>query len=237
MPWLFWFAVYGSCRVVKAVGTADWSALGELVSWETFLAGPYYHLWYLPYAFLAGLPVHILSRRVLRANGPVVVAGATLLGVLALVGCSVDMSLHTLPRPLPQWEFGLAAIPLGVAIGKCLMSPSRRIRNLLLSAVCGATVAACTVLALLGLSGSAIPYALAVCLVCLACGWQIKNNGWIAGPATLTLGIYLIHPLVVREFRQIFATEQNYAAFIVLTAAISGLITLGLMHTPLRRFV
>ncbi len=236
-PWLFWFAVYGSCRLVKAVFAADWSALDALVSWETFLAGPYYHLWYLPYAFLAGLLVHSLSRRMSRANGPAVVAGATLLGVLALAGCSMHMSLHALPRPLPQWEFGLAAIPLGVAIGRCLMSPSRRRRNLLLSLVGGATAAAGTVLGLLGLGESAVPYGLAVSLVCLAYGWQIRNNGWIAALAPLTLGIYLVHPLVIREFRQVFAPEQNYAVFMVLTAIISGLITLGLTRTPLRRFV
>ena len=76
-----------------------------------------------------------------------------------------------------------------------------------------------------------------VSLVCLAYGWQIKNNGWIAALAPLTLGIYLIHPLVIHAFRQVLAPEQNYAAFVVLAAGISGLIVLGLMHTPLRRFV
>lgn len=237
VPWLFWSVVYGSCRLVKAAHAADWISLDGMVSWETFLAGTCIHLWYLPYAFLAGLLVHVLARRLVTANGPAVVAGATVLGMLVLAGSAVDMSRHTLARPLPQWEFGLAAIPLGVAIGRCLMIPSRQRRNLLLSVVCGATLVSCAVLAWRGFSGSAVPYGLAISLVCLAYGWQLKTNGWIAALAPLTLGIYLVHPLVVYGFRHFFAPEQNYAAFIVLTAGISGLVTLGLMRTPLRRFV
>ncbi len=236
-PWLFWSVVYGLCRLGKAVSAADWSALSQMASWETFLAGTCIHLWYLPYAFLAGVAVHVCNRRLLAGGGPAVVAGATLLGVLVLVGSAVDMSHHAWIRPLPQWEFGLATIPLGVAIGKCLMSPSRQIRNLLLSMVCGATLAGCAVLVLLGLAESAIPYALAVALVCLACGWQMKNHAFIAALAPLTFGIYLIHPMVIHGFRPFFAPAQNYPVFILLTAGISGLITLALLRTPLRRFV
>ena len=58
-----------------------------------------------------------------------------------------------------------------------------------------------------------------------------------AAIAPLTFGIYLIHPLISFGLRHIVEAQQPSAIFIVLTACLSGLVTLGLMKTPLRRFV
>jgi len=236
-PWLFWSAVYGLCRLVRAAHAMDLSSLGGILSIETMLTGTCIHLWYLPYAFASGFLVYVLNRRISRINSISAVAGATLIGVLVLAACTVGMSRHVLMEPLPQWEFGLAAIPLGFAVGKCMTIPSRQVQGLLLLMVSGTTLAGCAILSSLGFTGLAVPYGLAMALVCLAYGWQAKANGLIAALASLTFGIYLIHPLVIHGSKLLITPGQSHAAFIALTAGISGLITLGLMRTPLRRFV
>jgi hypothetical protein len=236
-PWLFWSAVYGLCRLAKAICTTDLSSLGGMLSLETFLAGTCIHLWYLPYAFASGALVYVLNSQTSRVNNATVVVGATLVGVLVLAACAMDMPRRVLMRPLPQWEFGLAAIPLGFAIGRCATIPSRQMRGLLLSMIFGTTLAGCAMLVSLGFASSAIPYGLATALVCLAYLWHARGTGFVAALAPLTLGIYLIHPLVIQGCKRFLAPEQNYAGFIVLAAGVSGLIALGLTRTPLRKFV
>jgi peptidoglycan/LPS O-acetylase OafA/YrhL len=236
-PWLFWSAVYGVCRLVKAAHTMDVSSIERMLSLETFLVGTSIHLWYLPYAFASGLLIHVLNRRTLRINDTLVVLAATVAGAFVLAACAVSLPAYELAPPLPQWEFGLAAIPLGLAVGRSLAIPSRRVRMSLLSMICAATLATCAILTSFHLDSSAIPYGLAMVLVCLACGWQVNSNGFIAAVAPLTFGIYLLHPLVMYGLPHFFAAQGHYIAFIALTACISGVVTWGLMQTPLRRFV
>ena len=236
-PWLFWSAVYGVCRLVKAAYAMDASSIERILSPETFLVGTWIHLWYLPYAFASGLLIHVLNRRTLRINDTLVVLAATLASAFVLAACAVGLHAYELASPLPQWEFGLAAIPLGLAVGRSLAIPSRRVQMLLLSIICATTLATCAILTSVHLDSSAIPYGLAIMLVCLAYGWQVNGNAFIAAVAPLTFGIYLLHPLVMYGLPHFFAAQGHYAAFIALTACISGVVTWGLMQTPLRRFV
>jgi peptidoglycan/LPS O-acetylase OafA/YrhL len=236
-PWLFWSAVYGVCRLVKAAHTMDVSSIERMLSPETVLVGTSIHLWYLPYAFASGLFIHVLNRRILRINDTLVILVAALIGVFVLAACTVSLHAYELAAPLPQWEFGLAAIPLGLALGRSLAIPSRRVQMLLLSMLCAATLGTCAILSSFHLSSTAIPYGLAMALVCLAYGWRVNGNGFIATLAPLTFGIYLLHPLVMYGLPRFLAAQGHYAALIVLTACISGAVTWGLMQTPLRRFV
>ena len=47
----------------------------------------------------------------------------------------------------------------------------------------------------------------------------------------------MIHPLVGYGLKHSVVPEEHYAVFFMLTVCISGLATLGLTKTPLRRFV
>jgi len=67
-PWLFWSVVYGVGRVTQAACDRDLSCLANLLSTETFLAGTYIHLWYLPYVFASGLLLHVLNRPISKIN-------------------------------------------------------------------------------------------------------------------------------------------------------------------------
>jgi peptidoglycan/LPS O-acetylase OafA/YrhL len=88
-----------------------------------------------------------------------------------------------------------------------------------------------------GRAGLVTPYVLGVGLVCLAYTWQAKASTFITALASLTFGVYLIHPIVAYGTRQILTANRHAAASILLTAGISGLITWGLMKTPVRRFL
>jgi surface polysaccharide O-acyltransferase-like enzyme len=236
-PWLFWSVVYGVCRLVKAAYTMDVSSIERMLSLETVLVGTSIHLWYLPYAFASGLFIHVLNRRTVRISDTLVVLAAALTGAFVLAACTVGLHAYELARPLPQWEFGLAAIPLGLAIGRSLAIPSRRVQMLLLSVICATTLGTCAILTSFHLDSTAIPYGLAMVFVCLAYGWQVNGNGLIATLAPLTFGIYLLHPLVMYGLPHFLAAQGHHAAFIALTACISSAVTWGLMQTPLRRFV
>jgi membrane-bound acyltransferase YfiQ involved in biofilm formation len=237
VPWLFWSLAYGSCKLAKAVCTTDKDALHDILSAQTLLAGTHLHLWYLPYAFVLGCMIHQVNRWTSRLNDAAVVLVATAAGVFLLAAGPLGIIPNGVRPPLPQWNFGLAAVPLGFALGRSLAIPSRDTQRLLLSMVALATSLVCIMLNSAGFPGLAIPYGLAMVLVCIAYAWHAGSDAFVAAVAPLTFGIYLVHPLISIGLQRVVAAGQHPAALILLTAGISGLVTLGLTKTPLRRFV
>jgi len=238
VPWLFWSVVYGLCKLGKAVCVLDMNSVRSMLSMESLLAGTHIHLWYLPYAFIAGLLIRAVNGWTSGVSNTAAVHMATILGVLMLVGHAMGMLGNDLMTPLPQWGYGLAAIPLGFAIGRCRMVSSRETQRLLLLMVALTVLAMCTILNSVGYTSLAIPYGLATSLVCMAYVWPSRSDAFVAYVAPLTFGIYLLHPLVMYGLRHSIVTSQHPAAFmIMLSVCISGLAAFGLMKTPLRRFV
>lgn len=237
IPWLFWSVLYGLVRIAQAICFGDIESFHRMLSMETMLMGTHVHLWYLPYAFLSGFLVYAVNRWTSQINHAVLVYAGTAIGVIILILHEVRPTSYGSMRPLPQWEFGLAAIPLGFAIGRCTMIPSKRRRQVLLSMISFGILVTSTVLMVLGHATSVVPYTVAILLVCLAYGWRTQDNTIIAAFAPLTFGVYLIHPLIGYGLRQFIASEQHCAAFIGLTVCFSGLATMALMKTPVRRFV
>jgi len=236
-PWLFWSALYGLGRLAQAACLNDSGSLVEMLSLETVLMGTHIHLWYLPYAFVWGCVLHAVNRRTTRLGHAAVALSAVGIGLLLLVVHTLCLSSARWMRPLPQWEFGLAAVPLGFAIGRSRMIPSHQQRQGLLFVVVLAVLAGCGVLTVLGRAAPVIPHALAIVLVCLAYGRPVNDSVVVATLAPLTFGVYLIHPLIHRGLACFIAPDQHCAAFIGLTVCLSGLATLALMRTPVRRFV
>jgi len=236
-PWLFWSVIYGLCRLAKAVCLADPDSLGQVLSPWAILAGTHAHLWYLPFAFAAGFLVYGINRWSLKSDSTAVALAATVIGVLTLIEYVLSAASHRPVMPLAQWEFGLATIPLGFAIGRSLLAPSRRTRHLLLLAISLMTLSACVILGALGYGSGTIPYGLAVPLVCLAYGCRDRSYLLVASLAPLTLGIYLIHPMVIYGLGHVPGANQHWTIFITLTICISALATAGLMRTPVRKFL
>lgn len=236
-PWLFWSVVYGLCRLTKAMHTMDVGSLREMLSVETLLAGTSIHLWYLPYAFLSSLLIRGFNHWTSRANHTVVVLATTTAGAILLAAHAAGLWDRRLTCPLPQWEFGLAAIPLGIAVGRCLAIASRDQQRLLLTTIALVTGLECYVLSLRSFDACAVPYGIGVTLVCLAYCWEIRRDTIVAWLAPLTFGVYLIHPLVAYVLRHTLAPHEHFVIFVLLTVCISILVVLILMRTPIRRFV
>ncbi len=237
IPWLFWSLLYGLLRITQAICFGDIESFREMLSMETLLMGTHVHLWYLPYAFLSGFLVYGLNRWTSQIDHVFMVYAGTAIGLIVLILHEAAPLTYGWMRPLPQWEFGLAAIPLGFAIGRCTMIPSRRTQQILLSMISIAILVTCVILMALGYATSVVPYTLGILLVCLAYGWRTHDNAIVAVLAPLTFGVYLIHPLIGYGLRQFIASEQHCTAFIGLTVCFSGLVTMALMKTPARRFV
>jgi len=236
-PWLFWSLLYGSFRVAQGAYTGDLPSCRALLTWEAVLTGTHVHLWYLPYAFGSGLVVYALHRWTARLNTAAVVFTATGMGLLVLVVHATLVSSHRLASPVRQWEFGLAAIPLGFAIGRSLMAPSYWRQRFFLAVVSLATQVTAVILLAYGHSASVVPYSLATTLVCLAYCWRSSSMGVVTLAAPLMFGVYLIHPLINFGLRQLYTAEAHYVTFIGLTVCVSALVTLGLMRTRFRAFV
>jgi peptidoglycan/LPS O-acetylase OafA/YrhL len=244
-PWLFWSLVYGSCRLAKAAVTADWHPLHEILSVQTLFMGTWVHLWYLPYAFALGLLLHVLNQRIAAVNSIVVAVTATGVGVVTLAACAAHLAGQAVTPPLAEWEFGLAALPLGLAVGRSLAVPSARAQVRLLLLIAGATVGVSALLTSLGLRSTAVPYSLAVVLVCLAYLCPVRSNAFIRAVAPLTFGIYLLHPLVIFGLKYSLMrsgavgvlAEGHYAVAIGLTACLAGAATWAVRKTPLRGVV
>jgi len=236
-PWLFWSAVYGLCRLANVIHTVDWAELWGMLSIGTLFAGTNIHLWYLPYAFVSGFLVFAVNRRMRETDHIVTVTTAAITGMLILAACTVAMTGQRLPEPLPQWEFGLAAIPLGLAIGRCLMIPSQNLQRTLLAGIGLAVLVESQILQAVNAGGTAISYGIGVPLVCAAYCLETKGNIVVVTLAPLTFGVYLVHPLVMYGLRHSLPWTGQHGLFIPLVACLSALATLVLMKTPVKRFL
>ncbi len=237
VPWLFWSIVYGVCKFSKAMSATDMSSVRDMLHMESVLAGTHIHLWYLPYAFASGLLIYAINGWTSGVRNVVAALVAATLGVLALMGHATGVFGGNLMVPLPQWIYGLAAIFVGFAIGRCMMIPSRDTQRALLFVIALMVLAACSILNSMGFTSLAVSYGLGTVLVCIAYAWPSGNDAFVEHVAPLTLGIYLIHPLASYGLRHFVVPADHYTALLILTVCISGLVTLGLMKTPLRRFV
>lgn len=236
-PWLFWSAVYGACHLIRAAHTVDVTELRAVFSLSTLVTGTSIHLWYLPYAFASGLLAFAINHRMREIDHVVVAMMMTLAGMLTLAGCAVVMTGYTAPQPLSQWEFGFAAIPLGLAIGRCLMIPSRSLRRTLLAGIGLAVLVEGQVLRVFDVGALGSPYGIGTVLVCTAYCLETRGNIVVLALAPLTFGIYLIHPLVIYGLQHSLSLTGHYGLFIPLAVCISALITLVLMKTPVRQFL
>ena len=236
-PWLFWSAVYGLCGLAKAAITMDGQGLRGMFTFRTFFTGTSIHLWYLPYAFISGLLVFEVNRRTRMISHATVAVLAAIIGMLTLAACATAMAGPALPVPLPQWEFGLAAIPLGLAIGRCLAIPSLALQKALLAAICVALLEEGLILQSLDLGAMSSPYGIAIVSVCLAYSWETRSDALSTAIAPLTCGIYLVHPMVIYALSHVLSPSGHSGFFIALTVCISALITLALSKTSIKRFL
>jgi surface polysaccharide O-acyltransferase-like enzyme len=193
-PWVFWFAVYAAIKVGAALYDGR-PPLGWW-GWETPLYGPVPHLWYLPFAAGALLAVNRIQHWVRSWSDGVVVATMVAWTIgLMLIATSL-LAEPDLGTPLTQWAFGMASIPLGIAIGRAFSTGNLASRAKLLLPTAAALLLALALWHDLPGRTTVMPrYAIIGAFTCLLFMRPLQIKLPVGAIAKNTFGIYLLHPL------------------------------------------
>lgn len=253
-PWLFWSIIYGGLGLAKMV--YENLSFSDVFSPTMLLTGTRTHLWFLPFAFVAALFLASIHRRIVGIPDSYTIITAISIGALCIFGCSIIQSqFHHSTQlaqwiqglPLPQWILGLPAIPLGFAIGRIKILQRTEDRKKYFMFVILSTMAACVGCIVFdrlshGIwlnysSKYAIRYFASMVIFCSALHWRGKLDLVSANLASLSYGIYLVHPLVLVPLYQFGIAIQHPLLLLFLVLSISSLITFILKKTPLKQFV
>ncbi|MCU0827945.1 MAG: hypothetical protein MUE52_11175 [Tabrizicola sp.] len=192
MPFLIWSAVYGLQFISDAIQRGE-----DLFGWvrpKMLVMGTSDHLWFLPYAFVAGLAAPYLMRWRLAILLPVLAAG-----ILALIGDT--------PRfPFYQWGFGLVPVLIGMVY----------IRSGLLALV--PLVAAYVVLELFRPSPDNLVILVGSALAIAVLSLRLPPTALSAWSARVSMWVYLGHILAVSQLK---AAGFTGAPLVIWSMAIS----------------
>ncbi|PQO28769.1 acyltransferase family protein [Blastopirellula marina] len=239
IPWLFWCVVYGVVDIVRVLFGSPSLVLGS--SYFVFLYGPSLHLWFLPYIFLVTVFAACLRNVVIKESKINRAAVALLILVVALWALYVldgQTWWKELPMPLLQWFSATPAMCLGVLLA--LLVPfavwfSKDSRYSLIFV--GSGLISCLIAATLpGLTSFSL---VALGLVLLASTWKgSRTQGIGAFLASITMGVYLVHPTLITISRMCLAPRYEASVLhAVLAILLSVLIASLLVRSPLRQVV
>lgn len=234
-PWIFWSIVYLGVKVSRQLYLKE--ALSGCLERNMLLVGTHIHLWYLPYAFMVCLLIFPLRRLCMHSQHRRTLLLAVGAGCILLVLCPVAMVSFELPRPVPQWFFGLPALSIGVAIGIVYSRMSGNTQRLVFVIMALSTVFICLMMKSLGYHDLATPYCVAIVPVCTVFMWNGRLHKSLYKWASLTYGVYLIHPLVGMTLRQGGMGQVSPWVMMLVVFLLSSVITLILQKTPLKQFV
>ena len=192
LPWAAWSLVFGTLGLL--VGFRHGRSLGEMFRPAMLLYGPTEHLWFLPFAAIGGIGVHLLDVATQRVpTRRLAVACGLAGGALAWMA---QPGADPLGPPFRQWVFGLPALPLGLGLGRLLARPGPDARR----AWAAVGLVAAMAVAWLGLSRlpgaplTTAPMRYALALVLISGGVLLPDlpGRWIRRITPLLLGGYLL---------------------------------------------
>lgn len=230
LPWLIWSAVYwGLARAPQVLAGAP----PQLeVSLGGLLTGGKLHLWYLPAAFLGALLVGA-GRRALHhySMGSVALGGVLCLAALVWLRTQL-MVAGTSPvaSPWGQWLFAAPSLPVALVIARAAaLQDPEAVRRW----VGGTVVVACALwLVLPATTDQVVSYLVALPLFGLAVCVPVARSRALERAAELTLGIYILHPLMGSLLARAAGLERS--TFLYVTS--SFLLAAGIT-AAIRRFV
>jgi surface polysaccharide O-acyltransferase-like enzyme len=244
-PWLFWSIIYGGLGLVKMVH--ENVSFSEVFSSTMLLTGTRIHLWFLPFAFVAALLLAYVHRRIVGIRDSYTILTSIFIGALCVFGCSIIQSHLQPPTPLAQWVLGLPALPIGFAIGRIKILQKTGDRKKYFVFIILSVLVACVGCIMFDRfsqgvwlnysSKFAVRYFFSLVILCAALHWRGTLDPVSASLASLSYGIYLIHPLVLVPFYLFDIAIQHPLLLLFLVLSVSSLITFVLKKTLLKQFV
>lgn len=231
VPFAFWWVVYAALRTGMAL-RHEQAALGWFepsMIWQ----GTYYHLWFMPVAL--GVCVAVEGLRVAARNVP---NGAFISAVLLLS----PLLFHAGPALRPhvstgvfQWVWAVPAVPISVALGRIVALP--RTPRWPLAMLCFAGALAASGACVWSVDHDTFPlrFAVGALLIGLGFGVSYPSNALLFRIRTMTAGIFLCHPLVIRAVLR-FIEPLPIALITAIIWILAAGLTVVLQRTRLARF-
>ena len=234
IPWLFWCIVYAAFFLLKQYyqqRVLQWS-----FHWNTIMMGTSIHLWYLPYAFFMSLVIFWIKKIDVGGYTLHLTWVFTLLLIPSFILFSRWIDNDMLPSPLPQWLFGIPAILIGMILGIIYNMEKVCTRQLVLTGFWGSLLLLFIFLYWKNLHSMLIPYSVAALLSSLALFCRGHEDRLSLKLASLTFGIYLIHPMLGYIINFVTHDKQNlllsFGIFLI-----AGALTWIMQKTYLRKVV
>ena len=231
LPWLFWSAVYLALGLLR-----EWhSGVPQIQPWM-LATGFSLHLWYLSYLFVFSVLVYTVRWCFPAADGFVGAGLCALLGLLLFLANGVLLSGAV---PYDQWLSALPTTLLGCVLGRIALVHSTAKRRALVAALlAGAAVVSFLRLVVPGRQGfDAFQVLFGLAAFCVVGGLPLPPVAAVRVLAPLTLGIYVVHPLVMEVVvRMPGGLSAPFRAVLVFFA--SALLVYGLRRIgPMRGLV
>lgn len=236
LPWLTWWGVYAAFLMLRA-------NLGQYTT-PTFawfeplmpLYGPAIELWFLPFAFAAGITTYGVVQLTQRGHAAIVIAGSLTLGGAVLAAAEfLDWSSYR--DPFAQWFFGAAAILFGVALGRVLRAMPRVASPPRKPLLVAAALSLCLWLAGMVWAANELytisRYFLALGLILAALAFPGNRDRVTEALLPTLFGVYLVHALVISVGKHQLADMPRLAA-VAVVFAVSVAAVMIMRKTPLR---
>lgn len=216
LPWVGWSLIYGGVKLAE-VFLARKPLSSEFAFWM-LATGPALHLWFLPFAFLASIVtwfIAALSRKTgLQSFAVPVAIAATGAAALLVYG----LPYQSYPPPLTQYIFALPSFFLGIAFAFQ--------RNTRWSVLCMALLS----LAIwrMGFPGGGLQLLIAGWVVLLCFSVFSPATRLSARAASLSLSVYLLHPLVLAISARAFPLPAKGLEIALVTIVLTTLMSVAL---------
>lgn len=188
VPWWWGCLLYASVSLWDPAGGPAWSEFGP----ARLLVGSHVHLWFLPFATLAGVGLGAVAQHMRDVPSSLRSLG----GALMVALCLPLAARAPAAWPWSQWVFSLPALALGLGLGGTLGGAGVQRRHVLnwgLSAL-----GALTAVALL--DGASRPLALRYGVAVLALAGAAlapqRQSRLAVALVPLLLTVYIVHPFV-----------------------------------------
>jgi len=196
VPWLAWSAVFVAFELGRALQAGS-APFGFFEDWM-WTSGTSFHLWFLPFAFVAALTVNVVHRTLRSAHDELQVALLAATGV-ALLAATSDIKAWLQPTmPFDLWIDGAPTLAFGLALGRSLGSARRRRAVLVFGVALASLVPWLLAPSWLVPSELYARYALAIPVVCAGLLVELPERRWLTALASMNLGVYLVHMLAIR---------------------------------------